>query len=229
MQVFVGTSGWMYSWNKGGSLDWFLENSGLNSVELNASFYRFPFPNQVKSWVTKGAKLRWTIKANRLITHQYKFSERSFSTWQKFVELFRPLEASIDFYLFQLPPTMKASMAPKLETFAKKSELGSKFALEVRNTDWFSEKWIEWAKRLGITWVSIDSPDFPLDVFNTSGIVYERIHGRNSWYSHNYTDKELAEIKRKILAIKPKKAYIYFNNDSNMRKNAVRMLEIFRG
>lgn len=219
----------MYSWNKGGSLDWFLENSGLNSVELNASFYRFPFPNQVKSWATKGARLRWTIKVNRLITHQFKFSERSFSIWQKFVELFRPLEASIDFYLFQLPPAMKASMAPKLETFAKRSELGNKFALEVRNTDWFSEKWIEWAKRLGITWVSIDSPDFPLDVFNTSGIVYERIHGRNSWYSHNYTDKELAEIKQKILAMKPKKAYVYFNNDSNMRKNAVRMLEILRG
>ncbi len=53
MKFYVGTSGWAYKWNKGGNLEWYLENSGLNAVELNASFYRFPFPNQIKGWVKK--------------------------------------------------------------------------------------------------------------------------------------------------------------------------------
>ncbi|RLI98826.1 MAG: DUF72 domain-containing protein, partial [Candidatus Aenigmatarchaeota archaeon] len=70
MQVFVGTSGWAYGWNPNG-FDWYIKNSGLNSVELNASFYRFPFPNQVKSWARKtkefNPSLRWSIKVNRLI------------------------------------------------------------------------------------------------------------------------------------------------------------------
>jgi len=228
MEIYVGTSGWMYSWNLKGNLDWYLDNSGLNSVELNASFYRFPFPNQVKAWSSKGEKLRWTIKVNRLITHQYKFSERGFSSWEKFADLFKPLEANIDFYLFQLPPQTKPSIAAKLEEFIKKTKLAERFALEVRNMEWFDQKWITWAKRLGVTWVSIDSPDFPLDVFNTSGIVYERIHGRSSWYSHNYSDKELNEIKHKIMATSPKKIYVYFNNNANMRDNAVRMLSILR-
>ncbi|MEM2358961.1 MAG: DUF72 domain-containing protein, partial [Nitrososphaerota archaeon] len=35
---FVRTSGWLYDWNSGGTLDWYLANSGLNAVELNASF-----------------------------------------------------------------------------------------------------------------------------------------------------------------------------------------------
>ena len=47
MEVFVGTSGWSYGWNKGGNLDWYLRNSHLNAVELNASFYRFPNRNQI--------------------------------------------------------------------------------------------------------------------------------------------------------------------------------------
>lgn len=226
MEAFVGTSGWMYSWNSGGRIDWYLENSGLNSVELNASFYRFPFPNQVKSWVAKGAKLRWAVKVNRLITHQYKFSEKCFSSWQKFIDLFKPLDDNIDFYLFQLHPILKPSLAPKLEKFIKKAKLCKRFALEVRNIAWFKEEWIAWAKNLDITWVSIDSPDFPLDVFNTSGLLYERIHGRRSWYSHNYRDHELEEIKRRIVHAKPKKVYVYFNNDRNMLDNAQRMLKM---
>jgi uncharacterized protein YecE (DUF72 family) len=229
MEVFVGTSGWMYSWNPSGSLDWYLSNSGLNSIELNASFYRFPFPNQVKSWATKGTKLRWTVKVNRLITHNYKFSEKGLLSWQRFIDLFKPLDGLIDFYLFQLPPMMKPSMATKMETFIKKSKLSERFALEVRNIAWFKDEWVKWATKLGITWVSIDSPDFPLDVFNTSGIVYERIHGRSSWYSHNYKDRELIEIRQRVLGARPKKVFIYFNNDADMLGNARRMRELLPG
>jgi uncharacterized protein YecE (DUF72 family) len=226
MQAFVGTSGWMYSWNRENTLDWYLENSHLNSVELNASYYRFPFPNQVKSWATKGAKLRWSIKVNRLITHLYKFGDKGFSSWQRFSELFKPLDANIDSYLFQLPPFVKPSIAPKLEEFIKKTKLATRFALEVRNIAWFEEKWNNWAKSLGVTWVSMDSPDFPLEVYKTSGVVYERIHGRRSWYSHNYSDKELEEIRRKILNVKPEKVYVYFNNDTHMLGNAQKMLKL---
>jgi uncharacterized protein YecE (DUF72 family) len=228
MDVFIGTSGWMYSWNSGNNLDWYLENSGLNSVELNASYYRFPFPNQIKSWASKGTKLRWAIKVNRLITHLFKFGEKGFSSWQKFFQLFAPLNKNIDFYLFQLPPSMKPSISKKLEEFIKKADLGERFALEVRNVEWFKENWIAWAKTLGLTWVSIDSPDFPLEVYNTSGLVYERIHGRRSWYSHNYSDTELQEIRRKILTAKPDRAYVYFNNDTNMLGNAQRMLKLLK-
>ena len=35
MEVYVGTSGWAYAWNRGGSLAWFVEQSGLNAIEVN--------------------------------------------------------------------------------------------------------------------------------------------------------------------------------------------------
>jgi uncharacterized protein YecE (DUF72 family) len=227
MEIFVGTSGWSYSWNEGKSLEWYVKNSSLNAVELNASFYRFPFPNHVKSWSIKGSNLRWSIKVNRLITHMHKFSERAFDLWIRFNELFEPLKKNIDFYLFQLPPNLKATLAPKIESFAKKTRLKDKFALEVRNESWFNDEMLNWASSLGITWVSVDSPKFPLDVFNSNKIVYERMHGRTLWYSHFYSDDELKEIAEKIVDSKPNKAYIFFNNDHAMLKNSKTMLSIF--
>ena len=120
MEYFVGTSGWFYSWNPNGSLDWFVEHSGLNAVELNMSFYRYPYPNMVRSWASKGKKLRWAIKVNRLITHTFKFGERAIQLWEKFHKLFLPLEPCIDFYLFQLPPSMTPKSIPTLEKFKQK-------------------------------------------------------------------------------------------------------------
>ena len=226
MKVFVGTSGWYYSWNKDLNFDWFIKNSGLNSVELNASFYRFPFPNQVKSWANKGKQLRWSIKVNKLITHIFKFSQRAFETWRRFESLFKPLEKNIDFYLFQLPPSLIPTFSKKLEFFIEKTNLNERFALEFRNIDWFKKEWVDWASNLKITLVSVDCPDFPRDILNSNNIIYERMHGRYAWYSHYYSDEELEEVAEKIEKIKPDKVYIHFNNNHAMLENAQRMLKI---
>jgi len=228
LEFYVGTSGWFYQWNEGGNFDWYVANSGLNAVELNASFYRFPFPNMVKSWARKGEGLRWSIKVNRFITHTFKFSDRAFQTWKKFQNLFTPLESSIDFFLFQLPPSTTPKSAPVIEKFFDKTQLNERFALEVRNLKWFDQEWVKWASRLRITWVSVDSPDFPCDVFNTSGLVYERMHGRTEWYAHMYNGAELMEVAGKILSVKPKKAYVFLNNDHAMLLNSREMLRILK-
>lgn len=76
--------------------------------------------------------------------------------------------------------------------------------------------------------MSVDSPDFPLDVLNTSGLVYERMHGRTEWYSHLYSNEELKEVMLKILNVKPKNTYVFFNNDHAMLVNARRMLSMFK-
>ncbi|MEM1586527.1 MAG: DUF72 domain-containing protein [Candidatus Bathyarchaeia archaeon] len=229
MEVYVGTSGWLYVWNESGSLDWYVRNSGLNSVELNMSFYRFPFQSAIKSWRTKGSGLRWAIKVNRLITHVFKFNQRALGSWEKFRSLFEPMDQIIDFYLFQLPPSIKSSSIPKLEYFIDNVGLGERFALEPRHISWFNNSAvISWASKIGITLVSVDSPDFPLEVFNTNGVVYVRMHGRTAWYSHYYTDDELLEVKEKVLETGPRKIYIFFNNNTNMLENAQRMLRLFK-
>lgn len=232
MRIYVGTSGWYYSWNPRLTLDWYLKYSGLNTIELNASFYKFPFPNQVKSWANKTARInpemRWSIKVNRFITHVFKFSERAFETWNKFQRLFKPLEKYIDFYLFQLPPYLSPQYFDRIQRFYYKINLHEKFALEWRNMDWFKDKWIKWAKELKLTLVSIDSPQHLTKIFNVNGIIYLRLHGRTEWYSHNYTVDELEDIAEKILSLNPSKIYVYLNNDHYMRENALTLLKLLR-
>ncbi len=228
MKIYVGTSGWMYDWNPNG-FDWYLKYSELNAVELNASFYRFPFPNQVKSWArkTRVKPIRWSIKVNRLITHVYMFNERAREVWDRFHKLFEVLDAYVDFYLFQLPPRIKPTkiMVKRLEEFVEYTGLGARFALEWRNSEWFRKEWVEWAKDLGITIVSVDSPE-TIFYSRSSDYVYARMHGRTLWYSHYYTDDELEEVAEKLLNIGGKSIYIFFNNNHDMLENARRMKKL---
>jgi len=227
--IFVGTSGWSYDWNQGNSFDWYVENSGLNSVELNASFYRFPFGSQVYSWSRKTPRgFRWAVKVNRIVTHVYRMGFKAVSVFNRFASLFKPLEESIDYYLFQLPPFVEPSQntVRNIERFFAKTGVAEKAALEWRNSKWFSGEWEEWASGRGFTIVSVDSPDLPRHVFNTAGTVYLRMHGRSSWYSHNYTVEELEEVACSVLASKPKRIYVFMNNNHFMLSNARTIMKI---
>ncbi len=225
--LFVGTSGWLYSWNPNG-FKWYVRNSKLNAVELNASFYRFPFPSQVKSWALRSPpNFRWSIKVSRWITHIYKFSDKALKTWIKFERLFEPLRDKIDFYLFQLPPTAvpTRNFTAKLEKFIKSVNLGEKFALEWRNRQWVCEKWINWCRDFEVTLVSVDSPEMRLYA-RTGSSIYLRMHGRTAWYAHNYSDEELIEVAEEVLKLQADRIYIFFNNDHDMLSNARRMAEL---
>jgi uncharacterized protein YecE (DUF72 family) len=228
MKVYVGTSGWYYPWNRKKTLDWYITNSRLNAVELNASFYRFPFPNMVKSWKKKGASLRWVVKVNQVITHRLKFSSKCDAVWKQFKRLFSPMDDIIDFFLFQLPPHMTPVIANAFVRFIKDNDIAGRCALEPRNNEWFTDDMIEWAKALGVTWVSVDTPQLPRNVIKTARSVYVRMHGRTAWYNHDYGDRELRDIRTRIMAAKPSRVYIFFNNDTNMLANAQCMAELFR-
>jgi uncharacterized protein YecE (DUF72 family) len=231
LEVYVGTSGWLYDWNEDGSLGWYAENSGLNAVELNASFYRFPFPSQVTSWSRRGSGLRWSIKVNRLITHVHRLNDKAADTWAKFRRLFEPMNNLIDFYLFQMPPNFAYTEEnlSRVETFVMRSGLGQRAALEFRHPSWFSDDAVEALRRLGVTFVSVDSP---MGVFirSTNGVVYLRMHGRASWYAYEYSEEELLSDVNEIVALRSSRAYVFFNNDHWMLGNArftlSRLLEV---
>jgi uncharacterized protein YecE (DUF72 family) len=223
-ETFIGTSGWSYDWNLGNSLDWYVTESQLNAIELNMSFYRFPYPNIIKSWAVKGKNLAWVVKVHRSITHFQKLDLRAVESFQRFKTLFAPLEGRIHYYLFQLPPSF--TDISTLEKFIEKTGT-EKLAIEFRHPTLFTNEFITWAKHHGILLVSIDAPQLPRTIMS-EGIIYERIHGRTAWYSHNYSDQELQEIQQRILATDPKTVYVFFNNNHAMLANAMRMHQILR-
>lgn len=226
MKVYVGTSGWLYDWNEGGNFDWFVEYSKLNSVELNASFYRFPFLNQIKSWAAKAKDIRFSIKVHRKITHILKLNKEAIDVWNDFNSLFSPLKKNIDFYLFQLPPSFSPEHLDKMQKFFSKIEQNKKFAIEFRHSGWFDEKMVKEIEKIGAVFVSVDSPQIQSFVVKTNGVIYLRFHGRVSWYSYDYSEKELEEICKKIYLLKPDFIYAYFNNNHSMLSNAREFLKM---
>lgn len=227
MEIYVGTSGWMYDWNELGSFDWYVKYSGLNAVELNASFYRFPFRNQILSWSRKGRSLRWSIKVHRSITHYRRLSESAHTIWKKFYNLFNPLDKYVDFYLFQMPPNFIYSdkNLDKIKNFFEYTGLGKRFALEIRHPSWFKESFVNWCSKLGLTLVSIDAP-IGTWIVNSNGCVYLRMHGREYWYAHDYSPDELRELANSMIRLKPFKVYVFFNNNHWMLCNARLMKQI---
>jgi len=219
--IYVGTCGWLYDWNEGASLEWYVEESSLNAVELNASFYRFPFKNQVKSWAVKGSRLRWGIKVHRSITHMRKFGERALETWFKFYDLFRVMDNLVDFYLFQLPPnySCKGENLSKVVKFHEQTGLGPRMAVEFRHETCFNKDVVKWGEDHGISLVSIDAP-IATWIVSTGDTVYLRMHGREVWYGYNYSDEELVDIAKRVLDLSPSRVYVFFNNNHWMLDNA---------
>ncbi len=228
-EVFVGTSGWVYDWNLGGTLEWYTKFSGLNAVELNASFYRFPYKNQVIGWSRRGSKLRWSIKVHKSVTHASKMSERALDTWSRFHELFKPLEGNIDFFLFQLPPNFSCrnELLRRIEVFYEKSRLEQRLAVEFRHPSCFTDEIVEWARGLGLTLVSVDSPIISWVVKSNSNL-YLRLHGREEWYAYEYSEEELKELARRMISLNPEKIYVFFNNNHWMLENARVMLSMLK-
>ncbi|MCC6034667.1 MAG: DUF72 domain-containing protein [Desulfurococcaceae archaeon] len=221
MRIYVGTSGWLYDWNEGASLDWYIEESGLNAVELNASFYRFPFRNQVSSWSRKGRFLRWSIKVHRSITHTRKMSEKAFEIWVKFYDLFKIMDDVVDFYLFQLPPNFscRKENLDRIELFNSTTKLNNRLAVEFRHASCFNNNVVKWAEKIGVVVVSIDAP-IAKWISSSSGVVYLRMHGRDVWYGYEYSESELEEVAREIVKLKPERIYVFFNNNHWMLENA---------
>lgn len=231
LEIYVGTSGWQYDWNPDG-FEWFARHSGLNAVELNASFYRYPFRSQVEGWRRRSPSfLRWSIKVHRLITHVYRLAGKAYDRWVSFKELFKPLDDLTDFYLFQLPPSIRptSSFLDRLEAFIREVGLGPRMALEWRHLDWFQQRWAEWCTKREVTVVSVDSPEVACAIYpSAAGVVYLRMHGRSAWYAHEYSLEELEEVLDKLSEAKASKAYVFFNNNHDMLHNARELLSLAR-
>jgi uncharacterized protein YecE (DUF72 family) len=220
MESFVGTSGWSYDWNQGGSLQWYVDKSGLNAVELNASFYRFPLKTYIQNWRKRGGNLRWSVKVHRSVTHNHKFNEKALDVWKRFKEWFSPLDDVIDCYLFQAPPRFQD--VERIEQFFRAIDLEGRIALELRDSSMLANDALCARLQPHAILVSVDSPDFENRIFY-GHTMYLRMHGREDWYQHAYTQEELEETLKLIHQHEPETLFVFFNNDHHMLENAQAM------
>jgi uncharacterized protein YecE (DUF72 family) len=222
---FIGTSGWTYDDWKGrfypadlpkkGWFDYYA--SQLNSVEVNATFYRTFKDETYEKWRRSAPQgFGYVLKAPQLITHR-KFLVDADEDIMAFFRSCSILEGKFELILLQVSPHMPIDPG-RLRNALLAFPDPSKVAVEFRRPEWLSSATISLLEAVGATMCNADSPQQSLTDFITSRRAYLRLHGRKSWYSYNYSPEELAEIARAARDFVKRGAntiYIFFNNDYN--------------
>ncbi|WP_375383666.1 DUF72 domain-containing protein [uncultured Microbacterium sp.] len=227
----IGTSGWSYDhWGD------VLYPPGLpprerlahyvrafDTVELNASFYRWPRPAMFASWrnrLPEGFEL--TVKAPRGLTHARRlyapeeWLERMTAGLHELAGRRGPL-------LVQLPPTMERD-DDRLEWFLARVPPWMRPAVEFRHPSWNDEAVFALLERHGAAYCVMSGAGLACILRATSSLVYVRLHGpdTHSLYAGSYSPGEIAWWADRIREWEAQghQVYAYFNNDGG--GNAVR-------
>jgi len=220
VKIKVGTSGYSYFWNEGvpTPFQWYCKQ-GFDTVEINASFYRFPVRSWIKTWIKCPSDFDLSIKVHRSITHYQRLKPSALKTWRKFKSLFEEMENKISFWLFQMPPDFAATSenTTRISNFFSELNLGNSAVIEFRHASWWNGKNV--CKDVGATFCSVDAPDLPREIVSLNDALYIRLHGRETWYAYVYSEPELEEIIEAIKKLGARKKYIYLNNNHGMLPN----------
>lgn len=232
-RAYVGTSGWSYDhWRDGvfyppglASTKWlaFLAER-FDTVELNASFYRWPRDTTVKKWAeTVPDGFRFGVKLWRGFTHYNRLEDPNESL-PRFMALFEAMPPEKRGpLLVQLPPQMDVD-AHRLDRFLAKLEpYGWPTCVEFRNATWAEKGIVDILDRHGAALCVHDMKwAAPVEQPNAAPFVYVRRHGPGSKYSGTYSDERIAADAAAVRGwlAGGRDVYVYYNNDR--KGNAVR-------
>lgn len=225
--IRIGTSGWAYpGWRKsfypsGLSPRRELEHiaSLMNSVEINATFYRLQSPDTFRRWRAETPDgFLFAVKGSRFITHQKQLGDVEGALANFLASGLLLLGDRLGPFLWQLPERMSFDAA-KLERFldllprdteqaaalARRhderlagrawTEAGAlrpiRHALEVRHTSFQDPRFFDLLRARGVALVSSDAPGWDRLDELTADFAYARLHGAEELYASGYSDAEL--------------------------------------
>ncbi|HZV36400.1 MAG TPA: DUF72 domain-containing protein [Verrucomicrobiae bacterium] len=223
--VYIGTSGFSYkSWGntfypeevpKYRQLEFY--QTQFPTVEINATFYRLATLAMTRRWHDVAPEgFLYAIKGSRFITHikRLKDVEEALDTFFKRIA---PLKEKTGSILWQLPPTFQKDCV-RLGDFLRLLPKNYRHAVEFRHVSWFEDdEVLKLLKKYRAAFVSVSSGRMPMNFSVTTDFIYIRFHGLAGGAAHDYTRAELQPWADHILAHRDKTAFIYFNNDVNVR------------
>jgi uncharacterized protein YecE (DUF72 family) len=231
MSVHIGTSGWSYDhWENvlyppgvppRDRLAWYFGNFG--TVELNASFYRWPKTVSFASWrrrLPEGFLL--SVKAPRGLTHAKKLYAPE--VWvDRIAQCWHELGERRAVLLVQLPPAMERDDA-RLDYFLGRLPDWIRVAVEFRHDSWHTDEVFALLERHGAAYCIMSGARLPCILRATAPFVYLRMHGPDAdhLYGGSYSDADLGWWADRIREWREtgKETFVYFNNDGG--GNAVR-------
>ncbi|GAA3216015.1 DUF72 domain-containing protein [Microbacterium terregens] len=234
----VGTSGWSYDHWEGvlypprlpprDRLAHYVR--AFDTVELNASFYRWPPPKTFASWrgrLPEGFEL--TVKAPRSLTHARRLFQPE--EWlERMTAGLHELAGRRGPLLVQLPPTMQRD-DERLDWFLAHVPEWMRPAVELRHPSWNDEAVFSLLERRSAAYCVMSGAGLPCILRATARLVYIRLHGPDTahLYAGSYSDDEIAWWADRIREWEAQghQVYAFFNNDGG--GNAVRDARGLRG
>lgn len=236
-RLHVGTSGWSYDHWRG-----VLYPEGLpvarrrevytahfDTVELNASFYRWPREQTFASWnanLPEGFVM--SVKAPRGLTHARRL--RDPGPWVERIEkAWHALRDRRGVLLVQLHPAHERD-AERLDSFLALLPDWIRVAVEFRHPSWVDDAVMAILERHGAAYVVMSGAGLPCVLRATAPFVYVRLHGPSGehLYSGSYSDADLAWWAERIREWQgqDRDVFAYFNND--LGGHAVRNADTLR-
>ncbi|MDP9164642.1 MAG: DUF72 domain-containing protein [Actinomycetota bacterium] len=238
MAVRIGTSGWSYDhWAD------VLYRPGLpvarrlaryvevfDTVELNASFYRWPRDATFASWRNRLPEgFTMAVKVHRGLSHFRRLSgpeewiDRIRRCWDALGDRHEAI-------MVQLHPQMSRDDG-RLDAFLQQVPRDIRVALELRHPTWDAEPVYELLAKHGAAYVVMSGAGLRRVLRATSDLVYVRLHGPgDGLYEGSYPDDELRWWADRIAAWQEedRRVVVYFNNDlgGHAVRNALRLREL---
>lgn len=237
MGVYIGTSGWSYAHWEGvlyppataarARLAHYVRR--FDTVELNASFYRWPRETTFAGWRNRlpdGFQL--SVKAPRGLTHARKLYAPE--QWlQRIASCWHELGAARGVLLVQLGPAQQRDDA-RLKYFLGLVPEWIRTAVEFRHPSWHHDSVLQMLEDSAVAYCVMSGARLPCVLRATAPFVYVRLHGPDPdhLYAGSYPGDSLAWWADRIREWtgQGRDVYVYFNNDGD--GNAVRDAEALR-
>jgi uncharacterized protein YecE (DUF72 family) len=237
MNVHIGTSGWSYGHWDGvlyppgtpprARLEHYVRQFG--TVELNASFYRWPSAETFGGWrrrLPDGFQL--SVKAPRGLTHAKKLQAPE--EWTRRITTgLHELGDKRGIFLVQLGPNQRRDDT-RLAHFLDLLPDWFRTSVEFRHPSWHDEQVFDLLERRGVAYCVMSGAQLPCVLRATASFVYLRMHGPDPdhLYAGSYPRDSLAWWADRVREWngQGREVYVYFNNDGE--GNAVRDAKTLR-
>jgi uncharacterized protein YecE (DUF72 family) len=183
-------------------------------AEINNTFYGTPNRRTIQRWrETVPQNFRFTVKANRYITHMKKLKDPEVPV-RKFLRSVNALGRNLGPVLFQLPPRWQAD-PDRLNAFLNTLPDEYQYAFEFRDRTWLCGEVFRVLTDHDAALCIYDLDGFQTPRIVTGRLVYIRLHGPGAPYQGEYGPKKLAGWAGAIAAWARTghEIYCFFDND----------------
>jgi uncharacterized protein YecE (DUF72 family) len=221
--IRIGTSGWSYDhWADvlyppktpvAKRLAYYVQE--FDTVELNASFYRWPRDATFSGWRERlPPGFTMSIKAHRGLTHFRRL--KSPEPWiERFERCWQALGDHREMLLVQLHPELQRDDG-RLDHFLSRMPDWIRVAMELRHPSWDHPQVYDLLERHRAAYVVMSGAGLRRILRATTDVAYIRMHGpAEAMYQGSYSDDELRWWADRITEWhhEGRKVLIYFNND----------------